>query len=178
MDFNDNGKGILVPAKTGALAAGQYHFEQFRDGDLIDAWDTDNIVVNEGLNYLLNAGLAAGSQLTTWYLGLFSGNYTPVATDAAATIAANSTETSAYSAGARQLFSPAAASGQSVTNSATRASFTFNASTTVYGAFLISSSIINGTSGTCISAAQFGTSKSVANSDQILVTYTFSLASN
>jgi hypothetical protein len=156
---------------------GRYHAEHFRAGRLIDEWDFDNIAVNEGLNYLLNAGLAAGSQITTWYLGLFSGNYTPVATDAAATIAANSTETSAYTAGARQQFVPVSASGQQVTNSASRASFTFNAGTTIYGAFLVSSSTINGTTGTLISAAQFGSAKSVSNTDQILLTYTFSLAS-
>ena len=69
------------------------------------------------------------------------------------------------------------ASGQQVTNSASRASFTFNAGTTIYGAFLVSSSTINGTTGTLISAAQFGSAKSVSNTDQILLTYTFSLAS-
>jgi hypothetical protein len=157
---------------------GVYHFQHVRDGEVIDEWDAENIIVNQGLNYIINAALCAGSVITAFFLGLFSGNYTPVASDTASSIAANATEVTAYAAGARQAFTPAAATSQQATNSASQASFTFNASVTVYGAFLISSSTINGTSGTLVSAAQFGTSKSVVSGDQILVTYTFSLASS
>ena len=163
--------------EAGILAAGKYHAELVRDGKVIDAWDFDNLVVNEGLNDLLQTYLGGGTQITTWYLGLFEANYTPVSTDTAATIASNSTETSAYSAGVRQTFSPAAASSQSITNSASRATFTFNATKTIYGAFLVSSSVISGTSGKLFSAAQFGTSKSVTSGDQLLLTYTFTAAS-
>jgi hypothetical protein len=160
-----------------AKGGGTFHFEHLRDGVKIDAWDSKNIYVNEGINYTLNTALGGGAAITSWYLGLFSGNYTPQATDAAATIASNSTETTQYTAGSRQSFTPAAASGQSITNSATRATFTFNASTTVYGMFLVSSSAISGTTGTLFSAAQFPASKPVTSGDQLLVTYTFSLAS-
>ena len=69
-------------------------------------------------------------------------------------------------------------SGQSVTNSASAASFTFNANLTIYGAFLASSSVISGTTGTLFSAAQFGTAKSVVSSDVLLLTYSFAAASS
>ena len=175
MQYTKNEKGLYVPD---ALAAGKYLVQHLRNEKVIDEFEAENVIVNEGLNYMINAGLGGGSIISVWYLGLFSGNYSPTSTDAAATIAANATETTAYTAGARQQFQPASASGQSITNSASRASFTFNATVAVYGAFLISSATIGGTSGTLFSAAQFGTLKNVTSGDQMLLTYTFSLASN
>lgn len=179
MDF---GKLFLKLAKSfkseKGVVAGVYHFKHVRDGAVIDEWDTENIIVNQGINYLLNAGLGGGSVITSWYLGLFSGNYTPVSSDTASSIASNSTETTQYTAGSRQPFSPAAATTQNITNSASQASFTFNATTTVYGAFLISSATIGGTSGTLYSAAQFGVSKAVVSGDQILMTYNMALTSS
>ena len=171
--------GLFLPVKSDGdiLAAGRYHFRHLREGRLIDEWDADNLVVGQGLTALLNIMLAGGAQITTWYLGLFSGNYTPVATDTAASFTSNATETTGYTAGARQAFVPATTTNQSISNAASQASFTFNATQTIYGAFLTSSGVISGTTGTLFSAAQFATSKPVANLDQLLCTYTFTAAS-
>lgn len=38
--------------------------------------DTPNLIVNEGLAYLLNVGLSAGSQLPTFYIAPFAANVT------------------------------------------------------------------------------------------------------
>jgi hypothetical protein len=168
--------GLVVPTQKASFG-GHYLMTLLREGKVIDEWEGDNICVNEGLNSNLNVNFANASQITNWYIGLFSGNYTPVATDGAATIAGNSTEVTQYTAGSRQAFLPALASGQSSTNSASRASFTFNANVTVYGAFLISSAVINGTSGVLFSAAQFATPKACSNNDQLLVTYTLNASS-
>lgn len=170
------GSGLMVP--DGAMeGVGHYSGKIIRNGIIIDEFDIKNLVVNQGLNYALNAALAGGAQLSSWYLGLFSGNYTVLATDTAATIAANATEVSAYTAGARVVWTPASASGQSISNSGSTATFTFNASVTVYGAFLVSSNTINGTAGSLFSGAQFGSSKSVISGDQLVLTYTYTLAS-
>ena len=179
----DNGwqkraSGLLVPEAAGLIrGAGRWSGKIIRAGEVIDEFDVKNLVVNEGLNYILNAGLGNGTVITTWYVGLFSGNYTPLSTDTAATIASNATEVTAYSAGVRQTWTPVSASSQSITNSASQASFTFNNTVTVYGAFLVSTSTISGTSGKLFSAAQFSASKSVVSSDQLLLTYTFTAAS-
>jgi hypothetical protein len=159
------------------LGAGRYHGRIIRAGEVIDEFETKNLVVNQGLNYLLNAALGAGSQITTWYIGLFSGNYTVLATDTAANIASAATEVSAYAAGVRQQWVQPGAASQSITNSASQASFTFNGSATLFGAFLISSATINGVTGTLFSGAQFGSSKSVVSGDQLLLTYTYTAAS-
>ena len=142
-----------------------------------DEFEADNIVVNEGLNKLLGVMFAADTQISTWYVGLFEGNYTPVATLTAATVTAASTESTAYDLATRPEYNEAPAASQSITNSANRASFVFNATKTIYGAFLVSSSTKSGTGGTLFSAARFGSSKAVEASDELLLTYTFNASS-
>lgn len=151
---------------------GVFKFEQYRDGVKIDEWESKNLVVNEGLNHLLDTVLHASTPVTTWYVGLFEGDYTPVATDTAANIASNATECTAYDEAARVTWDEAAASSQQITNSASKATFTMNATKTVYGAFLVSSSTKSGTSGTLFAASKFSVARSVVSTDELLVTYT------
>lgn len=168
--------GLLLP-ESNLSVAGRYDCQLVRDGKIIDEWSQENLVVNEGLNALLNIMFNASTQVTTWYCGLFEGNYTPVATVTAANIASASTELTAYVAATRPEYNEAASSAQAITNSANRANFVFNATKTVYGAFLISTNIKNGTTGTLFSAARFPTSKSVESGDELLLTYTITAAS-
>lgn len=168
--------GVYMP-DTSLKVGGYFTGQLIREGEVIDEWEDHNLVVNEGLNKLLDVMFAGDTQIGTWYIGLFEGNYTPVATVTAATITSASTECTAYDESARVAFNEAAASSQSITNSANKATFTFNASKTIYGAFLVSASAKSATSGVLFSAARFGSSKSVVSSDQLDLTYTFSAAS-
>jgi hypothetical protein len=156
---------------------GRFDFELVRDGEVIDRWSEHNIVVNEGLNHILGVEFNGATQIGTWYIGVFEGNYTPVATVTAATITAASTECTAYDEATRVAYDEAAPSSQSITNSASKATFTFNATKTIYGAFLVSASAKSATSGTLFSAARFSSSKAVVDDDQLLVTYTLSASS-
>lgn len=169
--------GILLPDSK-LRVGGVFHLEHVRDGEIIDAWDEPNLVVNEGLNALLNIMFGGSTQITTWYVGLFEGNYTPVATVTAANITAASTECITYDETTRPAYTEAAASSQSMTNSASKATFTFNATKTIYGAFLVSASAKSATTGTLFSAARFSSSKAVVAADQLLVTYTLTAASS
>jgi len=156
---------------------GVYKFEHVRDGNVIDTWEESNLVVTEGLNHLLDTTFHSSAQIGTWYIGIFSGNYTPQATDTGANITANSTEIEAgYDEGTRPEFVEAAAAAGSLTNSASQASYAINTTVTVYGAFLASSSVKGGTTGTLMSCTRFGTSRSLIDGDTLLVTYTFSAA--
>jgi hypothetical protein len=167
---------LLVPVAR-QLIGGRFLGKIIRESRVIDEFACENIVVNQGLNYLLGAALGAQSVVTAWYIGLFSNNYTILSSDTAATIAANAGEVTQYTAGTRQSWQSAPPSSQSITNAANQASFTFNATLNVYGAFLVSSSAVNGTSGTLFAGAQFGSSKSVVSSDILQLTYTFTAAS-
>jgi len=176
MNFEQTASGVLVPDNR-LVVGGVFDCEHVRDGEVIDRWSQPNLVVNEGLNSLLGIMFHGDTQITTWYLGLFEGNYTPVAGLTAATVTANSTECTAYDEATRQAYDEAAAASQSITNSASRATFTFNATKTIYGAFLVSASAKSATTGTLFSAARFSSSKAVVDDDQLLLTYTFTASS-
>jgi hypothetical protein len=167
----------LLISKAGQIIGGRFLGKIIRDKRVIDEFACENIVVNQGLNYLLGAALGAQSVVTTWFIGLFSNNYSILSSDTAATIAANAGEVTQYAAGTRQSWQSVPPASQSITNAANQASFTFNATLNVYGAFLVSSSAINGTSGVLFSGAQFGSPKNVVSSDILQLTYTFTAAS-
>lgn len=166
-----------------ASATGRFKVECFdKDGNLKWAVESKNLVVNVGLKYMAGAGLAAETQITTWYLGLYGAgaSNTPAAGDTAASHA-GWTEITPYSNATRPTATFAAATTANpavVTNSASPASFSINATATVGGAFLISNNTKGGTTGTLFSAADFQSpgDRSVVSGDTLNVTYTFSLA--
>jgi hypothetical protein len=176
MDYVATEGGVLVP-QQGLIVGGIYQGQIVRDGKIIEEFEDHNLVVNEGLNHMLDVLLHGSTQVATWYLGVFEGNYTPVATVTAATITSASTECTSYDEATRQAYVEAAASSQSTTNSASKATFTFNATKTIYGAFLVSASAKSATTGTLFSAAAFSSAKSVVSGDQLLLTYTFTASS-
>jgi hypothetical protein len=154
-----------------------YHFEQYRNGRLVDEWDATNIMPTQGLNHILSVVVGAGSQNNTWYVGIFEGNYTPVAGDTMATFPASATESSAYTEASRPAFVESSPSGGSTSNSASKAEFTMNATKTIYGCFLSSVATKNGTTGVLLSASKFGTAKAVDSGDVLRVTATLTLTS-
>lgn len=176
MELTKTSGGILMPSQ-GIKVGGVYHGQIIRAGEVIEEFEDENLVVNEGLNALLGIMFNGVTQIGTWYLGIFEGNYTPAATLTAATVTSASTECTAYTSATRPEYVEAAAASQSITNSANRASFVFNATKSVYGAFLVSTSTKSGTSGTLFSAARFASAKAVESGDELLLTYTFSASS-
>ncbi len=124
-----------------------------------------NIIPTEGRNSILDVVFHATTQITAWFCGLFEANYTPVAGDTMALFPAAATECTAYAETTRPAWVEGAASAGVTTNSASTATFTFNATKTLYGAFLSSSSVKGGTSGVLVSAAKFSASKSVDSGD-------------
>ena len=174
--YEKNEAGIFLP-KQKLILGGRFFCTHLRKGEVIDEWEDDNLVVNQGLNHILDVVFHGTTPVSPWYVGLFEGNYTPVAGLTAATVASAATECTAYDESVRQDYTEAAAASQSITNSASRATFTFNATKTIYGAFLISDSTKSGTSGSLLAAARFSASKAVVDDDQLLVTYTFNASS-
>lgn len=174
---------LILPPSGILRAGGKFIVSHLREGKVIDEFESKNIVVNQGLNYLLNTALDAAAAQTAWYIGLFTGNYVPLATDTAATIPTSATETAAYTATTRPVWTPpsAGSTAQEIDNSASKATFTMNASAAIYGAFLISSNTINNTTastaGVLFAASQFSAARSVVANDQLLITYAVSAVS-
>ena len=170
-------------AADAAKATGKYVVECFdKDGNLKWVAESDNLVVNVGLQYMAGVALTSTTQITAWYVGLFgaAASNNPAAGD---TMSSHIgwTEVTAYSESTRVLASFAAATNANpsvVTNTASKAVFTINGTTTVGGAFLTSGSAKSGATGTLFSAADFSSpgDRSVVAGDVLNVTYTFSLA--
>ena len=169
--YEESEGGVLLPRAQVRLH-GVFEHDVRRNGVLLGAQRDPNIVVNEGLDYVLNVAYRNQAALANWYIGIFKGNYTPVAGDTAANIASNSTEASDYDEGTRQAWTIVAPASQQLTNTASKATFTINASITAYGAFLISDSAKQGTAGTLNSASRFAASRSLVATDELLITYT------
>lgn len=159
--------------KANITLQGRYLAQIIRNGEVIDEFEVTNMVVDQGLNYALNSAFGQTSALTNWYVGLFEGNYTPTSGVDASTIATLSSECTGYTNATRPAWTlPGATTTKQLTNGAARASFTFTASKTLYGAFMVSSNIKGGTAGVLFSATRFATPKSVDADDELLITYT------
>jgi hypothetical protein len=164
------------------FAAGEYHVEcRDADGNLKWSIDAPNLVVNVGAQYMCGTALTSTAQITAWYLGLYgaAASNNPAAGDTSASHT-GWTEVVPYSEATRPActFAAATLANPSVaTNTASKATFTINASATVGGAFLISNNAKSGTTGTLFSAADFGApgDRAVVSGDVLSVTYTFSL---
>lgn len=140
-----------------------------------------NLVVNEGKANILSVYLGAGTQTTTWYMGLVDNTgYTAYnATDTMSSHAGWS-ESVAYSNSTRPTvtFGTATASGGGAGSAgtgsivSTAVTFAINASATILGAFLTTGSAKSGTTGTLYSAGSFASSRAVISGDSLLVTYT------
>ncbi len=168
--------GLLVPEGL-VRVGGHFIGEIRRRGEIIDRFAVHNLATNEGLNHLLNVGFNGATPVTPWYVGIFEGNYTPVATVTAATITAASTECTTYASATRPEYVEAASTAKLITNAANRASFVFTSAKTIYGAFLVSNSAKSATTGVLFAAARFASPKGVAVDDELLLTYAFSAAS-
>ena len=137
-----------------------------------------NLITKEGLDYSLNSGLGAGTQVTVWYIGL---------TDASPTVNADDVMSShvgwnefvAYSQANRVTWIEANALNQSITNSASKAVFGVNADSSVIGgAFLVSVNTKSGITGVLFSVGAFTVGNKNADAgDTLEVTAEFTAAS-
>lgn len=145
------------------------------DGQLKWSEQSHNIVTNGGLDHTLDVVLHASTQISTWYVGLK--NAGSVAAADTMSSHAGWVENQNYTEATRVAYVEAAASSQSITNSANKASFSIDTdSQTIAGAFLVSDNTKGGTSGTLLCVADFSSSKSADDGDTLEVTYTISAA--
>jgi len=178
--MGDMATGLLITSrKTGerVRVGGQFRVT-CRDSEGRVKWDeiADNLVVNVGLQHILDVLFAGASQVDPWYVGLTDGTPTVAAGDTAASHA-GWTEVTAYDEANRQTFVDVR-TGQSVDNSASKAAFTISSdATTIGGAFLISDNTKGGSAGTLLCAAAFtGGDKVADDNDTLSVQYTFTAA--
>jgi hypothetical protein len=166
--------GIHIPIKMHT----SHHYEHFGpDGVLIEEWWEHNIVVNVGLDDLLDKYFKGSTYTAAFYVGLTDGTPTAAAGDTMASHV-GWVEVTAYSEATREALVLGAVSGQSVDNPASKASFSINADTTVIGGgFLTTVNTKGGATGTLYGIAAFTAGdKSLDNGDTLNVTVTLTAA--
>jgi len=171
--------GIYIP---GAKVLVQGVFGHDVNGK--DYREDHNLVVNEGLLYLLNTGLHAGTAVTTWYLSLYAAAYTPVAGLTQASYPATASEitsgTEGYSEATRQEWVESAASANAIDNIASKAAFTIvtASSLAVNGAGMHSTNTKGDTAGTLFAASKFSATRTLLNADVFNLSYRLQLTAS
>ncbi len=154
--------------------------DHFRDGELIHTQEGHNTFTTEGMARLLNImfGDVTKAAAAIFYVGIFKNNVTPAVGDtAAAKLGAAGTygecQDADYDSPAtdKPVYTIASTATATCTNAASAASFTMNASITVYGAFLSTEKAKTATTGYLMCAKKFGTARAVIADDVLAVTY-------
>jgi hypothetical protein len=127
----------------------------------------ENLIVDQGIEFIMDTALSAGTQDSTYFIGL-KDTGTVAAGDTAASHAGWSEITAIYT-GNRPAWTEAGVSSKVITNSASPASFSITGTDDVYGAFLATDN--TGTAGSLIGAKDFAAAVSVINGDTLNITY-------
>ena len=143
------------------LGAGfRYDCEIIRPNGEIELSTDFNLIPQVGIDHL--AGLLRGDGTvpnSSWFLGVFSGNYVPTSGVTAADLPTVVGESTVYSQSTRPVWQNSYDGVSTIDNIASKAVFTFTAATTLYGAFIVSNSVKAGNTGLLLSIARFNTPK-------------------
>lgn len=151
--------GVYFP-RAGVAIVGEYEDNYGR---------VKNLIPTEGLNHILMVALKNTAKLNTFYLALYSGDYTPTNALTAANFASTATEitsnTEGYSETTRRTWTPADAASGEISSLAEKSTFTIATATTVTirGVALLSDSVKGSTSGVLISAVKYPTARVESN---------------
>lgn len=165
--------------KTGLFPGFEYLVEVLdKDGNVVDSGVEHNIIPIQGMNYIAGAILNDNGTTPTenWYIGLLE-DYTPVAATRMADIGTAQNEVAGYDEATREAWTHVYDDEYLITNTASKAEFTFTTGDTVYGAFLSTVSTKESASGILLSAAKFSTARVVADGGILRVTVSITLAS-
>ena len=168
--------------ESGIAFHGDVFTDHFRKGRLIHSCNQGhNTFTTEGMARLLNIVFRAQATEAAIYCGIFKNNVTPAVGDTAAVkLGAAGTygecQDADYDSPAtnKPAYTIASTSTASCTNAASAASFTINASITIYGAFLSTAAAKTATSGTLFCAKAFSSSRAVIADDVLSVVYVIS----
>jgi len=155
----------------------RYEVEAYRDGVLLWRDYIDNLVVNEGLDDSLNKYFKAAGYTAVHHVGITGSAPVASATNTMASATRSWSEVIAIATVTRPSLTVASAVTQSVTNSASKASFTINADNTVIGgAFTVAgavASVVGGVAGILYGVGAFtGGDKTLSTNDVLNVTLT------
>jgi hypothetical protein len=164
--FEATEDGLYLPDSK-IIARGQFCYN--KRGEPVEY--SDNLLVDQGLNSLLGVALGNVTQISSWYIAIFSGDVTVLASWTAANFTSGATEITAYDETTRVAWTPTAAAGGIISSYTAKSTFTANSGITVRGAALISASAKSATSGTLMAASRFGADKALTDGEIIDIGY-------
>ncbi len=159
---------------------GDVFIDHWRDGKFLcfEKHVGKNILPTQGLNEILDVAVGAVAKESAWYVYIFKNNYTPLATNTAATsLGAAGLHGECQDADYdvpltnRPAYTIVAAAAGVITNAASKAAFTIAASITVYGAGVCSSQAKTAVTGFLLAAKKFDVARAVIDNDVLYVTY-------
>ena len=166
------------------LAETVWDVEHWRGDNMLSRTKDHNICTDEGLNHLLNVVFGATAKETTWYVEIYEGSSVPSFVAGTTYAAPTGTPSSAYDEATRPEYIDVAATGKVMTNSASKATFTINASKTIQGASLVAGGSAATTKadvaggGILYCAAAFSSPKVCEDDDVLKITITITAADN
>lgn len=134
-------------------------------------WDGENIIVDEGQDYLLNAGVNSGAASGSWFVVPYINAVSPVETWTAATFETNAQEQQLYTEGARQSWNIASISNGVVTPGASSNFTAPVAGMDVYGFGIMNRQTKGDNAGILLAAADFGSLQNYPDGQQCQITY-------
>lgn len=132
-----------------------------KDGAVVDSGTYGNIIPASGLGFLARSPFGDVAPISTFYLGLFRGNFIPTPGTTAADIPNSMVEFVDYSEITRPEWVRALSGVATFDNLASKAEFTVTQDRTIYGAFLVSDGVKGSSSGLMLSCVRFPTPKNV-----------------
>jgi hypothetical protein len=164
--FEETELGLFVPSQR-VMVGGRFCYG--KRGEELEY--SDNLVVTEGLNYMVTASLKGTGAISLWYIAPFSGAVTVLAAWTAANFTTNSTEVTGYASATRPQWNGGSVAAGAVDSFATKAEIAATGTITIRGAGLISASTKSATTGTLLGASRFGSDKVLDNGEILDIGY-------
>ena len=131
-----------------------------------------NLTLDAAINDNLTIYFKDGTKKTIWYVGLKSSAEAVSAAWTSANVNSGFTEFQLYDETNRPIWTSGSVSSKSVSNTASPAVFTVNATGTIWGAFIISQNTKGGTTGILWCCSNLVSVRNVYDDDVITVIYT------
>lgn len=139
-----------------------YDFELVNpDGTIADSWQEKNIIPGDGVEHLAKVMFGDAAPISTFYMGLFQGNYVPDSNSKSSQLQTAVGEFLAYDETVRPLWNRLFDGVGAIGNGHSKAEFTCNADRRLYGCFLVSESAKGSNTGLLLSIARFQTPRDV-----------------
>lgn len=172
--YEKSENGIVFPEQKLIVGGGFLHNVNGKD----EQFDP-NLVVDEGLDYILGSAMVADAQNTTFYVAAFKNDATPASNWTAASwatdVAGSGVDVDEVT---RPAWVPTAVASQQTDNYSNKAQLTVAATTLdLYGAALLSDSAFGGTGGILVVATRFASTRNLQEDDAFNIGYRLTIAS-